>query len=84
MSKVVIPQKQKIILEIEGVDYPITKPTFGWQIDFEEKMAQPNAKSTQLLRDFIVQSGLPLEVVNGLDLDQLKAIQAVILPAKKN
>lgn len=85
--KVSIPQRIKIVFEIEGKEFPCHRPTVGEVIEHEEavKAAESaGATPTALVLSFLARCGLPEEVTRALDPDQLVVVLEALKPSKKN
>lgn len=84
--RVKIAPAVKLLLDIGGVEYPLSKPQLGAQIQLEEDLAAARAEkrsTTKVLRAFIIGRGLPEAVADELDIDQIEAVCEALAPAKK-
>jgi hypothetical protein len=84
---ITINPKQKIVIVIDSKEYALTKPTLGMQEDFEERLHETKESgkgATKLLIGFLVECGLPVEVVKKLDADEMDAVMKAIQPLKKS
>jgi len=77
-------KNEKLPVEIDGQLFQLTKPK---NKDVEKLMALSKSNEDDQLKsslDFLVDSGLPREVVNNLDLDLTTAIMEYLMPEKKS
>jgi hypothetical protein len=75
-----------MVIGIGDKDYPVTKPTLGAVAEQEERLhaAQNEGRGVvKVMMDFVVSCGLPREVVNALDPDELEEVMRFLTPAKK-
>lgn len=82
-----INPKQKIVIVFDGVEHVCNKPKLGAVLAMESRVddAKATGKSgTQVMVDFIVSCGLPLEVVLELDDAQTEEVMKIICDSKKN
>jgi hypothetical protein len=76
-----------VVIEIDGSEYRLNRPKLGAVKMFESEMAAATAAGTGIttvFMDHVVRCGLPIEVVETLDSDQLLEVFQVLQPAKKN
>lgn len=86
MQKVEIKPSAKIILVLNGNEYPLTKPKMGMALEFEEKLesAKESGKgSLKIMIEFLTQCGLPKDIVQELDSDELEQVLKALVPTKK-
>ena len=88
MSQVVeLKPSVKIVVVFEGKEYPLKRPKMGTALEMEEQVAEARASGkggTRLIRDMIVKAGMPAEVVDELDGEQIEQIVEALKPQKKN
>lgn len=79
-----IEKKQKLPVEIDGVVYELISPTFGQAEALQKKLEEtPKEKSLPIMKQHIIDLGLPEAVVSELSMDAfLKIIEYV--SGKKN
>jgi len=76
-----------IVLEIGGTEYRLSRPKLGAVKVFEAELAAANAAgsgTTAVFMDHVVRCGLPVDVTEELDSDQLLEIFTALQPGKKN
>ena len=76
-----------IVLEIGGVEHRLSRPKLGAVKIFESELAAANAAgsgTTAVFMAHVVRCGLPVEVLDELDSEQLLEIFVALQPAKKN
>lgn len=86
MEKIVVQSAPKVIVVVDGVDYPLRKSTIGDAIEFEEQieLAKENKKSvTKTVIAFVVKMGLPEKVTMGMAVSELEQIVEALHPSKK-
>lgn len=84
--KHVIKKGLPIVIELGGVDYPLTRPTMEQIRDFEVKMDGVKKAGTgysALMCDHVERCGLPKEIVDKLDPEELQQVVEVLTPIKK-
>lgn len=81
-----ISELETLPVKIFGVEYALTKPTRGQMIEVKAALAteEGKEKSLEVLSDFLVKSGLPVEVLDRLQLPHITAIIEALTGAKKN
>lgn len=89
-NRIEIKKSPKIILVFgDGKEYTCTKGTLGASIEMERRLAEEKAKGaaasgSAIIRDHLVNCGLPKAVALGLDTDECEAVMQALSPAKKN
>lgn len=88
MDQVVeIKAAAKILVKFEGKEYSMTKPKMAVALAMEEKIAAAKASGsggTAIVAAYLVGQGLPKEVLEQLDADQIEQVIQVLTPSKKN
>lgn len=79
-----IKEKTKLKLSIYGVEYEISKPTYGQTAELQDKLKNEGEKSSMLImKQFVVDLGLPEKSVDDLELDHFLALVEHISGTKK-
>ena len=76
----------KIKVIWNGVDYYARKPKTQELIDLESKSEvakNNNAKTTEVMIEFLISLGLPREMILDLDVDALGMLIEGLMPSKK-
>lgn len=84
MDKFVSKPKAKMIVEVDGTTYELTKPTVAMKQDLSLKLNSKDAKApntTDCLVSFVASLGLPKEVIESMDEDNF--IELVEFISKK-
>lgn len=83
MQEIELPAKKKFHVKYEGQVYEVRKPTLGESRVFSELQKNPETSSLGTMIDHLAKLGLPREVSENLDEDQLEALFEK-LSSKKN
>lgn len=86
-QKFVIKSKTKIILVINDVEYPVARPKLGESRDLENEIRDAQEKAiggSEVLIKILTRCGLPEDVVQDLDGEEVEAIMEALRPSKKN
>lgn len=76
-----------IVVEIDGTEYRLNRPKLGAVKAFEDELAAATAAgkgSTAVFMAHATRCGLPAEVVDQLESEQLLEVFNALQPAKKN
>jgi hypothetical protein len=76
----------KVVIVFGGKEYECRKPSLGAARDMEASVAKAKAEGgsgSQLIIDHLARCGLPREVAEELDVDQVEAVMEVLTPKKK-
>ena len=84
MSKVIVPAKKLIEMEMEGVAFTVRRPTTKEQDDYSEAWdAAENAKEkSRVLKNHLMNLGVPSGVIDSADADQFFFILETISQKK--
>ncbi len=87
MEKLELKPKPKMILNVGGKDYEMHRPKVKAVMQLEDEMADAKDSgrgSAKVVLNFIVSSGLPIEIANELDHEELSLISEFLVDPKKN
>jgi hypothetical protein len=72
MSKVQVPAKKLLEMEMEGVTFSVRRPTVKEQDDYSDawESAVTSKERSAILKTHLINLGVPLEVINAADADQ--------------
>ena len=71
-------------VKIGGKVYQVRRPTMGESRMFESEMGNKKAKTTELTMQFLEKLGLPIDVADALDIDQMTALSDALHEKKKD
>lgn len=71
-------------LKLMGVEYELRKPTKRQASALAEKIKGGGGNELNVIGEFLVEAGLPAEVVEDLQLEHLELIVTHLTGAKKN
>lgn len=71
-------------VKVGGKVYQVRRPTMGESRMFELAMGNKTAKTTELTMQFLEKLGLPLDVADALDMDQITALSDALHEKKKD
>lgn len=86
MEKISLNPTARLVVEIAGKEYPVTRPKMGAIRVLEERLKAANQANDGVLGiifDHLVSCGLPAEVVDELDGHQLDALTEFLNRPKK-
>lgn len=79
-----IKQKTKLTVKIYDQSYEMNKPTFSQVANMQLKIEEEGEKKALfIMRDFIHALGLPLEVIDELEVDQVISLIQYVSGDKK-
>jgi hypothetical protein len=70
----------------EGTEYLLRKPTLGRALELERQVQSSSGKEVSELQnvmDFLIESGLPRDVLLELDVEALEQVFLALMPSKK-
>lgn len=81
-----IKELETLPVKIFGTEYALTKPTKKQVVEMQEALStdEGKAKSLEILGSFLEKSGLPAEIIDGLQVQHLTMIIEAMTGAKKN
>jgi hypothetical protein len=85
-SKLSLKPTARLVIEIDGIEYPVSRPKMGAirKLEDEIKAASDAGKSVvAVVHSHLVACGLPAEVIDALDADQLDEVSAFLNRPKK-
>lgn len=78
-------ERKKLAVEIYGVEYNLSKPKFKDIVEMQDKLETlSSAEKFNFIKKNLIESGIPEEVIDDMDGDNMIELLDIINGSKKN